>query len=70
MKAKDRAIDDSSDRQALKDFSEPFPDSISVIFLLTFIIETVKFIDLSILVVSSENGDSVFVFYFEEKDVK
>ena len=70
MQAKDRAIDNSSDRQTLKDLSEPFPDSISVVFLLTFIIEPVEFIDLSILVISSENGDSVFVFYFEEENVE
>ena len=70
MKTEDRSIDDGRKRKALKDFCEPFPDSVSVVLFLTLIVEAVKFVDFSVFMISSEDGDSVFVFYFEKKNVE
>ena len=66
MKAEDGTIDDSSDRQALEDFSEPFPNVVGAVLPLAFVIESVQFIDFSVFVIASQNGDSVSVFDLEE----
>ena len=70
MKTEDRSINDGRKRKTLKDFCEPFPDSVSVVLFLTLIVEAVKFVDFSVFMISSEDGDSVFVFYFEKKNVE
>ena len=70
METEDRTINDSWDREALKNLSKPFPDRISVVLFLALIIKTVKFVNLSVFMISSQDGDSVFVFYFEKKNIE
>ena len=70
VEAEDRAIDDCGQRQALEDLCEHLPDRIGVVFFMAFIVEAVQFVYFPVLVVASEDGDSAFVFDFEEQDVE
>lgn len=70
MEAEDRAIDNGGQGQALEDLGEHLPDRIGVVFFMAFVVETVQFVDLAVLVIASEDGDSAFVLDFEEEDVE
>ena len=54
----------------MEDLSEHLPDRIGIVFFMAFVIKTVQFVDLAVLVVPSEDGDSAFVFDFEKQDVE
>lgn len=63
-------IDFCGNGEALKDLSEEFPDKISVVLLEAFVIESIEFVDLSVLMVAPQNCDSTFILDFQQQDVK
>lgn len=70
MKTEDLVVNLCSHGQTLEDFSEEFPDKVGVVFFETFVIEAIEFIDFSVFVVASEDGNSIPVFDFEKKNVE
>lgn len=65
MQTKDLVFDFSCNRQTLEELGEQFPNEISSIFFETLIIEAIKFVDLPVLVVASEDSYSALVLYFQ-----
>lgn len=65
MKAEERIFNDSGQRKIIEKLSECFPNITVAIFSTTFIIESVDLSDLSGLMISSENNDSIFISYLK-----
>lgn len=65
MKTEETIFDYSGQRQVIKKLSQGFPDVAVTVFSAAFIIESVDLGNLSRLVVSSQDDDSVFVSDFE-----
>lgn len=53
------------ERKVVKKFSEAFPDVGVAIFSTAFIVEAINLSDLPGFMISSEDGDSVFISDFE-----
>ena len=70
MKTEDLVFNLCCNRQALKEVGEHFPNEVGSVFSEALIIESVEFVDLSIFMVASEDGDSGFVLDFEQKYVE
>jgi hypothetical protein len=66
MKAEHLVLDQCGEGQTHEDLGEEFPNGLSPIFLQTLIIETVLTVYLAVLVVTTEEGYTVAVFYFED----
>ena len=69
MNTEDLAINNSANRKVIKHFSAVFPRVRVAIFSVDFIIEPIDCSNLSGFVVSSEEGDSIWVLYLEAKKV-
>lgn len=65
MKTENFILHDSCERQQVEKLGEVFPDICISIFSLALVVESVDLCDLSAFMVSSQNGNSVFVPYFE-----
>ena len=65
VKAEELIFNNGSQRKIVKEFSEAFPNIWISIFAAALVIEAVDLSDLSGFVISSKNGDSVFVSHFE-----
>ncbi len=61
MEAEKLIFDNGREGQVIEEFSEAFPDIWITIFAAAFIIEAVYLRDLPWFMVSSEDGDSIFV---------
>ena len=70
MKAEDLIFNGGWYRQALKDFSKTFPDEIGSIFFKALIIESIQFVDFSVLVVPPQDSYSVLVLEFQQDDIE
>ena len=70
MQTKYLVFDFSRYGQTLEQLRKQFPDEVGRVLSETFVIETVEFVDLSVFVVASKDGNSVFVFDFEQQDVE
>lgn len=76
MHTEQLAIDSSSQRHVLEEISEVVPDCDTPVLLFTFLVETIESVYLSdltwvlpILMVAPQDGQSVRVHDFEDKDV-
>lgn len=67
--AENSVIDEGTDREAVEKVTEKSPGSIVTVFPGDFLIESVGHGDISGLVVSSEEGDLVWVFHFEAEEI-
>lgn len=65
VEAENLILYDGSERKVVKEFSESLPDISITIFTEAFIIETVYLSDLSALVISSKDGDSISKTHLE-----
>lgn len=65
VEAENLILNDSCERKVVKEFSESLPDISITIFTEAFIIETVYLSDLSALVISSKDGDSISKTHLE-----
>jgi hypothetical protein len=65
--AEDFVVDDGGDSHIIEDFGAVFPDIEGAVFPDAFIIESIDLGDQPGFVVSSEQGDSVFVPYFQSQ---
>ena len=65
METEELIFHNSSQRKEIKEFSQTFPDIRIAIFPAAFIIESINLSDLSGLMISPQNGDSVLVPHFE-----
>jgi hypothetical protein len=70
VQAEKLIFDFRCDWKTLKEVCEHFPNEVVPVFLEAFIIEPVKFVDLTVLVVASEEGDAGGVLDFEQEDVE
>ena len=68
MQTEELIFDDCSEREVVEKFSKAFPDIRISVFAAAFVVETIDLCDLPTLMVASENGDSVFVAYFESDE--
>lgn len=70
MQTEDLILNLRGNGQTLEQISKHLPNEVRSVFLEALIIEAVKFINLSVLVISPEDGDSASVFDLEQKDVE
>lgn len=64
MEAKELIFDDGCEGKVVKEFSEAFPDIGVAVLAAAFIVKAIDLGDLSGLVISPQDGDSVFVPHF------
>ena len=65
MKAEELILDDSSEREEVKELGETFPDIRVSVFSAALIVEAINLGNLPRLMVASQDGDSIFVPDFE-----
>lgn len=58
MQAEHLILDFSCDWQTLKNISKHLPNEVSPIFSQAFVIKSIKFVDFSVLVVATQDGDA------------
>ena len=65
MKAENLILDDSCQRQVVKEVSQVFPNVSIAILSETFVVESVDLCDLTTFMVSAENRDAFLEAYFK-----
>lgn len=70
MQAENLILDDSGNREVLEKVSEHFPNQVCSVFSEALIIKAIELVDLSVFVISSEDGDSIRPLDLEEEDVE
>ena len=65
MEAENLILDDSCQRQIVKEVSQVFPNVSIAILSETFVVESVDLCDLTTFMVSAENCDTFLKSYFE-----
>jgi len=65
MQAEDLVLYNCSEGEVIKEFSEVFPHVGISVFPQAFIVETIDLSNLSAFVISTQNGESVFIADFE-----
>ena len=61
VKAEELILDDSSEREEVKELGETFPDIRVSVFSAALIVKAINLGNLPRLVVASQDGDSIFV---------
>lgn len=68
MQTEELILDNCSQGKVIEEFSEAFPDVGVAVFSTALIVKSIDLSDLSGLMISSEDGDSVFVSDFESEE--
>ena len=68
MQTEELILDNCCQGKVIEEFSEAFPDVGVAVFSTALIVKSIDLSDLSGLMISSEDGDSVFVSDFESEE--